>query len=263
MRRWRGERNVRSRYCRRCGKRPNPDADPATIEALMASETQSHQAIAKRPTLSPCRSGPLTLANIEHVSPSLKKPRRRLHIRRLSGCSRVHLNAPRSFAAREPSMARWSTDSVTVIIVATAGASPRTITRFSAAPIARIVVCGGLMIAANRPTPYMPRFEMSLVGAAARQPHDRRQVDDRAAPLRIDQPRRLARAQIWRGQIDVQHLPPLRERCLERRRTQHFCRVVHENVEATASLPNRCEQTRYLLGIGQLARQSVRNPPPA
>ena len=55
-------------------------------------------------------------------------------------------------------MARWSTESTRFITVATSMAPATTTAAGLPAPTARIADCGGLMIAANSSTPYMPRF---------------------------------------------------------------------------------------------------------
>ncbi len=57
-------------------------------------------------------------------------------------------------------MTRWSTESCTVITVATASAPAFTTGRCSPAPTARMPACGGLMIAAKCVTPYIPMFEI-------------------------------------------------------------------------------------------------------
>ena len=66
-------------------------------------------------------------------------------------------------AARAPSMARWSTESVQRMTVATARAPSTTTGCCRAAPTARMPDCGGLMIAENSSVPYMPRLETEKV----------------------------------------------------------------------------------------------------
>src|SRR5690606_35581144 len=76
-----------------------------------------------------------------------------------SGFSIRRRNAASQRAASAPSTHRWSTDSTTDIIDA-ATISPDSFTtgRFSTAPTARIAACGGLMMAENSCTPYIPRL---------------------------------------------------------------------------------------------------------
>ena len=73
------------------------------------------------------------------------------------------LNAASSSAPSAPSTTRWSQDNVTVIWLMnfTPPSSASTGAR-RVAPTARMVACGGLMMAENSRTPYMPRFEMAL-----------------------------------------------------------------------------------------------------
>jgi Amidohydrolase family len=93
------------------------------------------------------------------VSRALRLARGTHHTSARSGCSIRSVNAASHRAARAPSIARWSTDSVQRITVATR-TSPSTATGCCfAAPTARMPDCGGLMIAENSCVPYMPRFD--------------------------------------------------------------------------------------------------------
>src|SRR5216684_1635797 len=82
----------------------------------------------------------------------------------VTGCSAKPLNADSSSAPSAPSTTRWSQESVTdsTLAKATAPVSVSTACR-RAAPTARMVACGGLMMAENSRTPYMPRLEMADV----------------------------------------------------------------------------------------------------
>src|SRR5215468_4454271 len=81
----------------------------------------------------------------------------------ITGFSISRLNAPISSAPSAPSMARWSQDSVALIICAASTLPLRTTARSSLAPTARMVDCGGLMTAVKWLMPYMPRLETELV----------------------------------------------------------------------------------------------------
>ena len=66
-------------------------------------------------------------------------------------------------APSAPSTTRWSQDNVAVIwLMNLTPPSSVSIGARRVAPTARMVACGGLMIAANSRTPYMPRLEMAL-----------------------------------------------------------------------------------------------------
>src|SRR5262249_30135256 len=80
----------------------------------------------------------------------------------VTGVSTNPRNAARSSAPTAPSTTRWSQDSVTVIVLS----KPTVPSFFSTAcrrdaPTARMVACGGLMMAENSRTPYMPRLEIA------------------------------------------------------------------------------------------------------
>src|SRR5215216_2294477 len=77
----------------------------------------------------------------------------------ITGFSISRLNAPISSAPSAPSMARWSQDSVALMICAASILPFRTTARSSLAPTARIVDCGGLMTAVKWLMPNMPRLE--------------------------------------------------------------------------------------------------------
>ena len=59
-------------------------------------------------------------------------------------------------------MARWSQDSVTLIIVAATIWPPRTTARSSPVPTARIEDCGGLITAVKSLMPNMPRLDTEV-----------------------------------------------------------------------------------------------------
>src|SRR5262245_21094132 len=79
-----------------------------------------------------------------------------------TGLSSSALNAASNCAPSAPSTTRWSQDSVTVIWLTnfTPPSAASTGRRWDA-PTARIVACGGLMMAENSRTPYMPRLEIA------------------------------------------------------------------------------------------------------
>src|SRR5579863_3757138 len=80
----------------------------------------------------------------------------------LTGISTNALKAASSFAPSAPSTTRWSHDSVTLSMLAnTTPPSSFSIAWRRAAPTARMVACGGLMMAENSRTPYMPRLDMA------------------------------------------------------------------------------------------------------
>ena len=70
------------------------------------------------------------------------------------------LNAAMNSAPTAPSTARWSTDSVQLITVASARAPSVTTGRGPPAPTARMQPWGGLMTAAKSLMPNIPRLEM-------------------------------------------------------------------------------------------------------
>src|ERR1700682_170216 len=84
------------------------------------------------------------------------------HTSMVTGISTKALNAAKSSAPTAPSSTRWSPDSVTArkLAKATPPSGFSTACR-RAAPTARIVACGGLMMAENSRTPYMPRLEIA------------------------------------------------------------------------------------------------------
>src|SRR5262249_19663459 len=78
----------------------------------------------------------------------------------MTGCSTKSLNAAKGPAPSAPSTTRWSQESVTAITLAKVTLpSGRSTACRRAAPTARMVACGGLMMAVNSRTPYMPRLE--------------------------------------------------------------------------------------------------------
>src|SRR6202011_6153393 len=88
---------------------------------------------------------------------------RAFHTSIATGCSISALNAASSSAPSAPSTTRWSQPSVTVIWL-TNFTPPSAVStgRRCAAPTARMVACGGLMMAVNSRTPYMPRFDNAV-----------------------------------------------------------------------------------------------------
>src|ERR1700687_644148 len=63
-----------------------------------------------------------------------------------------------NFAARAPSATRWSQESVRVIIGRMPGLPCTGTTRSTMFPTARIAACGGMMMALNASTLYIPRL---------------------------------------------------------------------------------------------------------
>src|SRR5579864_6187537 len=84
------------------------------------------------------------------------------HTSMVTGFSRKALTAASSSAPTAPSSTRWSQDKVTArkLAKATPPSGFSTACR-RAAPTARMVACGGLMMAENSRTPYMPRLEIA------------------------------------------------------------------------------------------------------
>src|SRR5690242_19259786 len=77
---------------------------------------------------------------------------------RVRGSSIRSASAPRKRAPRAPSRARWSQERVSTIVGCTAGLPSTGITRSVMRPTARIAAWGGLTMALNASTPYMPRL---------------------------------------------------------------------------------------------------------
>src|SRR5947209_7342116 len=75
-----------------------------------------------------------------------------------SGSSISSARAPRNWAPRAPSRARWSQDRVSTMVGWTAGWPSWATTRSAMRPTARMAACGGLTIALKASTPYMPRL---------------------------------------------------------------------------------------------------------
>src|SRR3989454_318895 len=76
------------------------------------------------------------------------------------GSSISSARAPRNWAPRAPSRARWSQDRVSTIVGWTAGWPLRATTRSAMRPTARMAACGGVAVAVQASTPYMPRLLM-------------------------------------------------------------------------------------------------------
>src|SRR3954454_22449137 len=98
-----------------------------------------------------------------HACLPLPAPAGHPHTSAVTGCSMKPRNAATSSAPSAPSTTRWSQESVPVIMLANATPPSAVSTACRrAAPTARMVACGGLMMAENSRTPYMPRFEIAL-----------------------------------------------------------------------------------------------------
>src|SRR6185503_3642803 len=80
------------------------------------------------------------------------------HVNRARGSSIKSASAPRNWAPRAPSRARWSQERVRVMVGCTAGCPFTGTTRSAMRPTARIAACGGLTMALNASTPYIPRL---------------------------------------------------------------------------------------------------------
>src|SRR5439155_8328362 len=88
-------------------------------------------------------------------------PRRRVtHHYRFSARSIAPRKSAMKRAADTPSTMRWSDDSDRVAIGRSTISPARPTGVSTVRPIARIALSGGLMIAVNESTPYIPRFEM-------------------------------------------------------------------------------------------------------
>ena len=74
------------------------------------------------------------------------------------------------------------------------------------------------------------------IEAAAGQAHDRRHIDDRAAARRDHRAGRLARAEKYAGEVDLDDLAPVGGRQLDRRPAQRSAGIVHEDVYAPETL---------------------------
>src|SRR4029079_6990312 len=94
----------------------------------------------------------------QHRDPGPARPHAPSQTIIMTGFAISCLNAPISSAPSAPSMARWSQDSVTLIICAISILPPRTTGRSSLVPTARIVACGGLITAVKGLMPDMPRL---------------------------------------------------------------------------------------------------------
>src|SRR5262249_27869774 len=116
----------------------------------------------------------LRLLHDRDLEPELRRPHRRdvaarpraddrevvrHHSTIAAGRSITRTIARSSSAPSAPSTTRWSHDSVSVICRRTTSASSTTTGRLASVPTARMPDSGGLMIAANSRTPYMPRFD--------------------------------------------------------------------------------------------------------
>src|SRR5882757_7414798 len=103
-----------------------------------------------------------------------------------SGSRMAPASSPRNSAARAPSTTRWSLESVMVIIGRMPGFPSTGTTASAIAPTARIALCGGVMIAVNAPTLYIPRLlnvnVPPLMSAGRNRPPRARSVNSRRKP---------------------------------------------------------------------------------